>query len=254
MSPDDHLAFATRALHVGSEPELSASSAVIPSIDLSTTYAQYPLGTHKGFEYTRSANPTRLALERCLASLEQSDVLLSSALLAQGIDEKKEWEGGPSAVAFSSGSAATATVVSGLAGQGGHMVCVGDVYGGTSRYMLRVANVQQGLVTTFIDMSYGAGATMDKSTEAKKTKEERAEEDEKRRAEEDAIIVARLEGAIQADTKVSLVFARCFQPLLILYDRHNSSSGQKRLQTLSYLSFPSLSYVILLPWQCMRQH
>lgn len=136
-------AFATRAIHVGSEPSLSSSSAVIPSISLSTTYHQSSVGVHSGFEYTRSSNPTRLALERCLASLEGADELLNEALDVEGyttseneVGVKGKWEGGPAALAFSSGSACTATVVSGLCEQGGHVVCVGDVYGGTSRYVL----------------------------------------------------------------------------------------------------------------------
>lgn len=109
--PDDYasLAFSTRALHVGSEHTLSSVSAVIPSINLSTTYAQSHVGVHKGFEYTRSANPTRLALERVLASLEKADTALLDSLRAEGIAEEV-WEGGPAALAFSSGSAATATV------------------------------------------------------------------------------------------------------------------------------------------------
>lgn len=125
--------FSTRAIHIGSEPSLSASSAVVPSLDLSTTYAQSRVGEHKGFEYSRSANPTRLALERVLASLEGgADKLLEENLLKEG-KSLEAWEAGPAALAFSSGSAATATVVSGLTGQGGHIVSVGDVYGGTSR-------------------------------------------------------------------------------------------------------------------------
>lgn len=122
-------AFATRALHVGSEPSLSASSGVIPALDLSTTYQQSHVGVHKSFEYTRSQNPVRLALERLLASLEGADTLLQARLAAEG--QAESWDGGPAALAFSSGSAATATVVGGLAGQGGHVVSVADVYGGT---------------------------------------------------------------------------------------------------------------------------
>lgn len=79
-----------------------------------------------------------MALERALAGLEGGDVLLRDALISEGYsldgeEGGKVWEGGPAAVAVSSGSAATATVVSGLVGVNGHIVCVGDVYGGTSR-------------------------------------------------------------------------------------------------------------------------
>ena len=225
--PPSSYAFSTRALHIGSEHHLSASSAVIPSIDLSTTYAQSKVGVHKGFEYTRSANPTRLALERLLASFEGADVLLDAALLAEG--KLESWEGGPAALAFSSGSAATATVVSGLAGQGGHVVSVGDVYGGTSRYMVQVASVQQGVETTFVDMSYGKGG--------KQVIE--SEEEEKARAErEDAEIVKRVEEAIRPTTKVR-------RPFLLsprkANEKHYSSSGPRRLRTLYSTSFPSPS-------------
>lgn len=117
----DSLAFSTRALHVGSEPSLSASSAVVPELSLSTTYQQSSVGVHRGYEYTRSSNPTRLALERQLATLEgNADRLLEENLAAEGLSEG--WEAGPAALAFASGSAATATVVSGLAGRGGHIV------------------------------------------------------------------------------------------------------------------------------------
>lgn len=102
---------------------------------------------HAGFEYSRSQNPTRLALERLLASLEKADALLAAAGPPTGDD-------GPGALAVSSGSAATATVISGLGGLAGHIVCVTDVYGGTNRFLTQVAKVQQGIETSFIDLSY----------------------------------------------------------------------------------------------------
>jgi len=113
-----------RAIHVGSEPERNASGGVSTVLDFSSTYAQNGVGNLKqGFEYSRSANPTRSALERLVASLEGADWRLERAL-----DGRAEaWTGGAGAVAVASGSAATATVVSGLAGQGGHVVSVGDV-------------------------------------------------------------------------------------------------------------------------------
>jgi len=151
-------AFATRAIHVGSEPELSISGGVSTPLDLSTTYRQTRVGEHKGFEcvplllrsrpyrvwaradelrssrrYSRSANPTRLAYERLIASLEGADVLLATALREQGVTDPAKFEAGPGGLAFASGSAATATAIQALAGQGGHIVSVGDVYGGTSR-------------------------------------------------------------------------------------------------------------------------
>ncbi|KZP20987.1 hypothetical protein FIBSPDRAFT_931977 [Athelia psychrophila] len=91
--------FSTRAVHVGSEPD-AATGAVIPAISLSTTYQQTAVGVHKGFEYSRSGNPNRDAFETTLASLES---------------------GGHYGLAFSSGSATTATVIQAL-GAGAHMI------------------------------------------------------------------------------------------------------------------------------------
>ena len=61
--------FETRAVHAGQEPDV-ATGAVVPPISLSTTFAQREVGVHQGYEYSRSGNPTRTALETCLASLE----------------------------------------------------------------------------------------------------------------------------------------------------------------------------------------
>ncbi|BGP02960.1 cystathionine gamma-lyase cys3 [Rhodotorula toruloides] len=178
--------FSTRAIHVGSEPENSISRGVNTPLDLSTTYKQDRVGVHAGFEYSRSANPSRLAFERAIASLEGVDVLLSQALKDEGIDER-EWEAGPAGVAFSSGSAATAAVIQALGGHGGHLVSVGDVYGGTSRYQLKMAGPLQGLETTYVDMSY--------STKPDGGKVETEEE-------QDSVIVDRIELAIRPETKL----------------------------------------------------
>lgn len=117
---------------------------VVPPISLATTYRQQAVGVHQGYEYARSGNPTRAALERALASLESAndDVQCGS-------------EDATGALAFASGSAATATVVSVLCGggHGAHVVSVADVYGGTSRFLGAVAAPHQGVETTFIDMS-----------------------------------------------------------------------------------------------------
>ncbi|KAF8629387.1 hypothetical protein AX17_005683 [Amanita inopinata Kibby_2008] len=121
--------FGTRAIHVGSEPN-PTTGAVIPSISLSTTYKQDAVGVHKGYEYSRSGNPNRNALEATLASIET---------------------GGAYALTFASGSATTATVLQSL-GSNAHIVSVNDVYGGTFRYMRRVASENQGLETTFLDL------------------------------------------------------------------------------------------------------
>ncbi|KAF7316785.1 hypothetical protein HMN09_00411600 [Mycena chlorophos] len=119
--------FATRAVHVGSEPS-SETGAVIPPISLSTTFKQDSVGVHKGFEYTRSSNPSRLALETMLAAIET---------------------GGAHALAFSSGSAATATVIQSL-GPDAHIIAVSDVYGGTWRYMMKVAKELSGLDVSWV--------------------------------------------------------------------------------------------------------
>ncbi|KAH6892777.1 cystathionine gamma-lyase [Coprinopsis sp. MPI-PUGE-AT-0042] len=129
--------FGTRAIHVGSEPD-PVTGAVIPPISLSTTFAQKEPGVHSGFEYSRSDNPNRRALEQSLASIE---------------------EGGSEALAFASGSAALATVVQSLqylkkdpAHQKIHVLSINDVYGGTYRYLKRVANEVSGLDVTFVAM------------------------------------------------------------------------------------------------------
>ncbi|KAF7336699.1 hypothetical protein MVEN_02104900 [Mycena venus] len=120
--------FATRAVHVGSEPS-TETGAVIPPISLSTTFKQDGVGNHKGFEYTRSQNPSRAALESMLASIET---------------------GGANALAFASGSAATATMIQSL-GTDAHIIAVNDVYGGTWRYMMRVAKELSGLSVGWVN-------------------------------------------------------------------------------------------------------
>ncbi|KAG6806505.1 hypothetical protein H0H92_011078, partial [Tricholoma furcatifolium] len=121
--------FGTRAIHVGSAPN-KETGAVIPPISLSTTYKQEAIGVHQGFEYSRSGNPNRDAFEETLASLEA---------------------GGAYALAFASGSAATATVLQSL-GPNAHILSVNDVYGGTFRYMSKVGSINQNLETTFLDL------------------------------------------------------------------------------------------------------
>jgi cystathionine gamma-lyase len=106
--------FSTRAIHVGQEPDPSTGST-IPPIHLSTTYTQAAPGEHKGYEYSRSQNPTRKALEQCLASLED----------------------GEDCAAFSSGLAATTTVFQSLE-PGDGVVGGHDLYGGTFRLLERV--------------------------------------------------------------------------------------------------------------------
>ena len=101
--------FATRAVHVGQEPD-PETGAVVPPVHLSTTFAQASPGRHRGYEYSRSDNPTRRRLEACLASLE----------------------GAAHGMAFASGLAATTTLLL-LLEPGDHVVLTEDVYGGTFR-------------------------------------------------------------------------------------------------------------------------
>jgi len=119
------MSFSTRAVHVGSSPD-PTTGAVINPISLSTTFAQsspsVPIGS---YEYSRSSNPNRKNLEDVLASLEN----------------------GKFGLAFSSGSAVTATILQMLE-INSHVISVGDVYGGTFRYFTKVANTH-GILTDF---------------------------------------------------------------------------------------------------------
>jgi cystathionine gamma-lyase len=117
---------ATRALHVGQGPDPSTGAVVVP-IHLATTFAQESPGRHKGFEYSRSGNPTRANLEECLASLE----------------------GAGHGLAFASGLAATTTVML-LLDPGDHVVFTEDVYGGTFRLFDKVFR-RYGLTFTAVD-------------------------------------------------------------------------------------------------------
>jgi len=106
--------FSTRAIHVGQEPD-PTTGATVPPIHATSTYTQESPGKHKGFDYSRSSNPTRVGLERALASLE----------------------GGALCAAFASGSAATAAVLATLS-PGDKVLAYADVYGGTFRLLKRV--------------------------------------------------------------------------------------------------------------------
>ncbi|CAN6627973.1 cystathionine gamma-lyase [Trichomonascus vanleenenianus] len=117
--------FGTLAVHAGAEPDRT-TGAVIQPISLSTTFAQNAPASPVGdYEYSRSSNPNRDSFEQALAALEQARF----------------------ALAYSSGSAATANVLQSLA-QDRHVVSIGDVYGGTHRYFTKVAN-SHGVQVTF---------------------------------------------------------------------------------------------------------
>jgi cystathionine beta-lyase/cystathionine gamma-synthase len=121
------LAFETLAVHAGYEPD-PVHGAVMPAIVLSTTFAQPEPGRARTFEYGRSGNPTRAALEACLAALE----------------------GGKRGFAFSSGCAAATTLLHTLS-PGDHVVAGDDVYGGTYRLFERVMK-PLGISASFVDL------------------------------------------------------------------------------------------------------
>jgi cystathionine beta-lyase/cystathionine gamma-synthase len=118
--------FSTRAIHEGQAPDPATGATVVP-IYATSTYTQEAPGKHKGYEYSRSGNPTRAALEACLASLE----------------------GGEQGLAFASGLAATTAVLSTL-GHGDEVVAASDLYGGTYRLLERVFR-KQGIITHYTD-------------------------------------------------------------------------------------------------------
>ena len=118
--------FATKAIHVGQEPEATTGAINVPIFQTST-YVQEEIGKHKGHVYARVTNPTRSALEQCLAALE----------------------GGEHGLCFGSGVAATHAVMT-LLKSGDHIVCGDDVYGGTYRLFEQVMR-NFGLDFTYVD-------------------------------------------------------------------------------------------------------
>ena len=130
--PRDHLrpelGFGTRAIHAGQPPEPTTGAVMVP-IYQTSTYVQEGVGGHKGYEYSRTGNPTRAALETCLASLE----------------------GGRFGACFSSGSAASATFTD-LLRSGDHVVCSNDLYGGTYR-QFTTSTEHRGVEFSFVDLT-----------------------------------------------------------------------------------------------------
>ncbi|HEX9011937.1 MAG TPA: cystathionine gamma-synthase [Anaerolineaceae bacterium] len=131
MSKTDHLE--TLAIHAGQPPD-PATGAVITPIYQTSTYAQEAVGVHKGYEYSRTGNPTRAALETCLAALDGS-----------GLDRPAY------GLAFASGMAATDTLLR-LVVPGEHVLAGDDVYGGTYRLFERVL-AGYGLEFSYVDTS-----------------------------------------------------------------------------------------------------
>jgi len=128
MSAPLHASLDTLCIHAGQEPD-PISGAVMTPIVLATTFAQDGPGVHKGYDYSRAGNPTRTALEQCLAALE----------------------GAKHGIAFGSGCAATTAVLLTLK-SGDHVLVGDDVYGGTFRIFDKVLK-QFGVESTFLDMN-----------------------------------------------------------------------------------------------------
>jgi cystathionine gamma-lyase len=124
--------FETKVIHAGQRPD-PQTGAVMTPIYATSTYAQSSPGEHKGFDYARTRNPTRDALEACLAELE----------------------GGYAGFAFASGMAAIGTVLE-LLDSGAHIVAMDDLYGGSYRILERVRKRSAGLQASFVDLSVAA--------------------------------------------------------------------------------------------------
>jgi cystathionine gamma-lyase len=128
-SPQAQFGFATRAIHAGQDPD-PATGAIMTPIYATSTYVQASPGVHKGYDYGRSGNPTRAALEACVADLESG---------ARGF-------------AFASGLAGMATVLDAL-DAGAHVIASDDLYGGTYRLFENVRKRSANLSASFIAMS-----------------------------------------------------------------------------------------------------
>jgi cystathionine gamma-lyase len=129
MTPKNQLGFATRCVHAGQAPDPTTGAVMMP-IYTTSTYVQQSPGVHKGYDYARTKNPTRMAFERCIADLE----------------------GGHAAFAFASGLAAIATTLECL-DAGSHIVAVDDLYGGSRRLFERVRRRSAALDITYLDLT-----------------------------------------------------------------------------------------------------
>ena len=122
----------TRAIHAGQSPDPSTGAIMVP-IYATSTYVQSSPGVHKGYEYSRTQNPTRMAYERCIADLE----------------------GGTQGYAFASGLGGASTVLD-LLDSGSHVIAMNDLYGGSYRLFERVRRRSAGLDFTFLDLNDAA--------------------------------------------------------------------------------------------------
>ena len=127
--PTNRPGFATRAIHAGQSPD-PTTGAIMTPIYATSTYVQEAPGEHKGFEYSRSHNPTRFALEDCVADLEN----------------------GAAGFAFASGLAAMGTILE-LLDSGDHVIAMDDLYGGSYRLFENVRRRSAGLEFSFVDLS-----------------------------------------------------------------------------------------------------
>jgi len=121
------MGFRTDAIHAGQEPDPSTGAVSVPIFQTST-YVQQGIGKHKGYEYARTKNPTRLALEKNMAVLE----------------------GGVAGYAFASGMAAETAITQLLLKQGDHAICSSNVYGGTFRLFDKIVR-HYGIDFTYVD-------------------------------------------------------------------------------------------------------
>ena len=128
MSSEKKFGIQTLSIHAGQPPE-KTTGAVMTPIYATSTYAQESPGVHKGYEYSRSGNPTRTAVESCIAAIEN----------------------GKHAFAFASGLAAENAVLD-LIGKDAHVIALDDIYGGTYRLFEKVKKLTSGLDVTYVDM------------------------------------------------------------------------------------------------------
>lgn len=126
---DKKLDFATRTIHAGQEPD-PTTGAIMQPIYATSTFVQSSPGVHKGYEYSRSQNPTRMAYERCIADLES----------------------GTQGFAFASGMAAIATILE-LVDSGSHIIAMDDLYGGTRRLFDDVRKRSAAIHFSFVDLT-----------------------------------------------------------------------------------------------------
>ena len=129
MNKKNKTGFETRAIHAGQKADPTTGAVMMP-IYTSSTFEQESPGVHKGFDYSRSINPTRKAFEECIASLENGEV----------------------GFGFSSGVAAISACVELLA-PGDHVIAMNDLYGGTVRLFNEIKTLSQGIEVTYVDMT-----------------------------------------------------------------------------------------------------